>query len=173
MAGRATLTTVPSRKAIPEPKTATASTQRPRPLLAGLERSDDRVPADLRVGAGVAVWRAIAAADMSALQADAQMQPRIAPGQALLASLHGLRESPDLDVIEVRASRHRNINEGRLAPQPRLLKVEPAPPPPHHIGADLARVPKPDELLALRGVDLVRHPLVGEGPLLDPIRVLD
>src|SRR5215208_901255 len=33
MSGSATLTTVPSRKAIPEPSTAMASTQRPGPLL--------------------------------------------------------------------------------------------------------------------------------------------
>ena len=32
MSGSATLTTVPSRNAMPEPSTATASTQRPAPL---------------------------------------------------------------------------------------------------------------------------------------------
>src|SRR5215216_2829390 len=57
--------------------------------------------------------------------------------------------------------------------QPRLLQVELALDPPHHLGADLASVPKPDELLALGGVDLVHHPLVGAGALLDPVAVLD
>src|SRR5919198_2416108 len=57
--------------------------------------------------------------------------------------------------------------------QPRLLQVELAFDAAHHVRADLACVAKPDQLLALCGVDLVHHPLVGEGSLLDPIRVLD
>ncbi len=44
MSGRATLTTVPSRNAMPDPSTATASTQRPGPL------------SKLTVSAGVDEW---------------------------------------------------------------------------------------------------------------------
>ena len=47
------------------------------PLLAG-------------VAAGVAVGRVIAAADLAALQADPQVQPLAAGGQALLAALDRL-----------------------------------------------------------------------------------
>src|SRR4249919_2541762 len=57
--------------------------------------------------------------------------------------------------------------------QPGLLQVELALDASHHIGADLASVAKPDELLALGGEDLVHQPLVGERTLLDPVLVLD
>jgi putative oxidoreductase len=46
--------------------------------------------------------------------------------------------------------------------EPRLLEVELALNPAHHVGADLAGVAKADQLPALGGVDLVHHPLVGE-----------
>ena len=47
----------------------------PVPVLARLERADDRVAALGRVGARVAVRRAVAAADLSALAAEAQVHP--------------------------------------------------------------------------------------------------
>ena len=75
----------------------------PGPGLAGLERADDRVAAALSVGAGVTVGRVVTTSDLAALQADAQMQPGVARGQAVLAALNGLGELGDVNVIEMGA----------------------------------------------------------------------
>jgi ribosomal protein S18 acetylase RimI-like enzyme len=61
----------------------------------------------VRVLAGVAVGRVIAAAGLPALEADAQVQPLAAGGEAFRASLDRLGQLGDLDVIEVRAGGHR------------------------------------------------------------------
>ena len=47
--------------------------------------------------------RVVAAADVAALEADAQVQPAAAGGQAVLAAGDGLGQLEDLDVVEVRA----------------------------------------------------------------------
>jgi hypothetical protein len=58
------------------------------------------------VSAGMTVGRVVAAPDPSALQADAQMQPLAAGGQALLAAFNRLGQPGDANVIEVGAGSH-------------------------------------------------------------------
>ena len=77
----------------------------PAPILPWLERADQRMVAAPGVSAGVLVGRVIAAAHLPALEADTQMQPRVADLQALLAAIHGLGKLRDLDLIEVGAGR--------------------------------------------------------------------
>ena len=69
----------------------------PRPLLARLERADYRVPARPGVLGGVAVGGVVAAADVAAGQADAQVQPGLADRQAVDAAVGGGRELGDQD----------------------------------------------------------------------------
>src|SRR5690349_14647647 len=64
------------------------------------------MPAALRVPAGVLVGGVIAAADLAALQADAQMQPRVARPQALLAALRGVGQLREMNVLQMGAGRH-------------------------------------------------------------------
>ena len=78
----------------------------PRPRLAGLERADQRVAAAACVCAGMAVGRVVAAADLAALQADAQMQPRFPRGQAFLTAIHRLGQLGDPNLIEMGAGGH-------------------------------------------------------------------
>ena len=70
----------------------------PRPVLARLERADDRVTGRAGVRARVAVGRVVAAADVAALQADAQVQPEAAGREAVLAAGDGLRAAGDVNV---------------------------------------------------------------------------
>jgi hypothetical protein len=56
---------------------------------------------------GVTVGRVVAAADVPALEADPQVQPRLALRQALFAAVDGLGQLRDLDVIEMGAGWHR------------------------------------------------------------------
>lgn len=56
-----------------------------------------------RVRAGMTIGRAVAAADPAALQADAQVQPGIASGQAVLAAGHRVGQLRDPDMVEVGA----------------------------------------------------------------------
>src|SRR3954466_13824513 len=70
----------------------------PRPVLARLERAHDRMAVGARVLAGVAAGRAVAAADVAALEADAQVDPLPAGREAVLAAVHGLGELEDLHV---------------------------------------------------------------------------
>jgi hypothetical protein len=51
----------------------------------------------------VARWRVIAAADVTAGQTDAQVQPHAAVAQAVLTAIDGLGELGDFDLVEVRA----------------------------------------------------------------------
>ena len=78
----------------------------PAPILAGLQRADQRVAAASSVGARVAVGRVVAAADLAALEADSQMQPWASRGQAILAARDGFRELGDVNVIEMCAGGH-------------------------------------------------------------------
>ena len=59
----------------------------PAPVLARLERLDDRVPGGVGVSASVPERRRVAAADLSAGQAQPQMHPRGAQAQAFRAAL--------------------------------------------------------------------------------------
>ena len=63
----------------------------PGPVLARLERANQRVLDALGVCRGVAVRRVVATADMAALEADAEVKPLAANGQAVLAALDGFR----------------------------------------------------------------------------------
>src|SRR4029078_6782231 len=78
----------------------------PAPVLSGLQRADDLVPARMRVRGRVLVRRAVAAADVAALQADAQVQPLAAHAQAVLAAVGRFRQLGDLDRVYVGAGGH-------------------------------------------------------------------
>src|SRR4051794_37072046 len=78
----------------------------PAPVLARLQRADDRVLGLSRVPARVLARRAVAAADVAAFQADAQVQPLAALAQAVLAAVGRLRQLGDLDRIQVCAGGH-------------------------------------------------------------------
>ena len=78
----------------------------PAPLLARLERADERVATASAVSARVAVGRVVATADLAALEADSEMQPRVSRGQAILAARDGLGELGDVNVIEMGAGDH-------------------------------------------------------------------
>jgi hypothetical protein len=58
------------------------------------------------VGGGVPVRRVVTAADVTAFEADPQVQPHPAFSQAVLASRHAVREIQDRDRVEVSAGRH-------------------------------------------------------------------
>jgi hypothetical protein len=68
----------------------------PTPRFPRLERLDDRVSRLLKMFGGVLVLGGIAAADVAALQTDAQMNPGIAAFQAFLAAVRGGLHIPDL-----------------------------------------------------------------------------
>src|SRR5207248_10793590 len=75
----------------------------PAPVLTGLDRAKDRVVLAVRVLARVTVRRAVAAADLAAGLAHAQVQPPAADLQALLAALDRLGRRRYLDPVEVAA----------------------------------------------------------------------
>lgn len=60
----------------------------------------------VRVRGGVAVGRLIAAPDVPALEADPQVKPLLARGQAVLAAIDPLGKLGDLDVVAVFAEDH-------------------------------------------------------------------
>src|SRR4051794_15538005 len=64
------------------------------------------MPAAVRVRGRVLVRRAVAAAHVAALEADAQVQPLAALAQAVLAAVGRLRQLGDLDRVQVRAGGH-------------------------------------------------------------------
>src|SRR3954452_18371818 len=77
----------------------------PRPVLAGLQRADDRVLRFGRVLGGVSVGRGVAAGDVPACAAGAQVDPGAADAQAVLAAgelLGGI----DLNLVEMCACGH-------------------------------------------------------------------
>jgi hypothetical protein len=59
----------------------------PTPILARLKRLDDRVTGRVEMLSRVPVWRGIAAADMAAGEAQAQMYPPTADPQAIFAAV--------------------------------------------------------------------------------------
>src|SRR4051794_2852478 len=71
----------------------------PRPVLARLDRAHDRVIVAPGVRARVAVGRAVAAADVAALEADAQMGPSRAHAQAGPAAVDGPRQFGGVGVV--------------------------------------------------------------------------
>ena len=79
----------------------TSSDVTPAPCFTRLERPHDRMCGRMKVPGGMLVLRRVAAADMSAGQADAQMHPPIADAQALLAAARARMHRHD--AIEVRA----------------------------------------------------------------------
>jgi hypothetical protein len=72
------------------------------PVFIWLSRADDGVMRRFKMLAGMLILRLIAAAHMAALQAHAQVQPRLAQLQALLAALR-VRLYAFLDRSNVRA----------------------------------------------------------------------
>src|SRR4030095_3909317 len=75
----------------------------PAPVLARLGRADDRVPALSGMRRRVAGRGGVAAADLPAGHAHAEMDPAAADLQALLAAFDRLREGGHLDLVEVAA----------------------------------------------------------------------
>jgi hypothetical protein len=61
------------------------------------------VPAGVGVRGGVAVWRVVAASDVTALQADPQVKPGLTRGQALFATGNLFGKLGELDVVAVLA----------------------------------------------------------------------
>ena len=78
----------------------------PGPLFIGLKRADDRVAGRVRVCGGVAVRRLVTAADVPAFEADPQVEPLLAGGQAILAPIDPFRQLDDPQVIAVAAEGH-------------------------------------------------------------------
>ena len=64
----------------------------PAPVLIRLERLDDGVPGGVEVGGGVPVLRVVAAADVPADLAQAQVHPLVAYPQAVLAAVGARRD---------------------------------------------------------------------------------
>src|SRR6266851_1885762 len=77
----------------------------PAPVLARLERPDDRMSGLVEMRGGVFVRGAVAAADMTTLHAEPKVHPRAAHAQAVLASVGAGRDLTDL--VEMRANVHR------------------------------------------------------------------
>src|SRR5690242_16711813 len=78
----------------------------PRPLLARFEGADQRMALRLRVSARVTIWRVIAAADLSTLETDSEVEPRIPNLQTLLAPLDRVGKLRDLDLVEMSTGGH-------------------------------------------------------------------
>src|SRR5262249_32661294 len=75
----------------------------PVPVLARLERADERVRAHARVRRRMPVGRRVAAANVTAREADAEVQPLVACPKAVLAAVDRGRQLEHLDLVEVRA----------------------------------------------------------------------
>src|SRR4051794_4056023 len=75
----------------------------PVPVLARLERPDDRVTGVTVVAGGVPVGRVVAAADDAALCAASEVHPAVAGLQALLAAGHPRAAFRVLDGVQVGA----------------------------------------------------------------------
>ena len=73
----------------------------PGPLLARLERADERVAAASTVCARVSVGRVVTTADLAALEADPQMNPSAARCEAVDASVDGLRQVGNQNVLQM------------------------------------------------------------------------
>jgi hypothetical protein len=75
----------------------------PAPVLAGLERADDRMRCGVMVGGCMAVGGLVAAADVTAGEADPRMEPLTAVAQTVLAAVDRGRELVHLDLIKMGA----------------------------------------------------------------------
>src|SRR3954464_13042597 len=75
----------------------------PAPVLARLRRADQGMALVVEVGGGVAIRGVVAAADLAAHQALAEMDPAPSDLEALLAPLDGVGKVGDVDLIEMRA----------------------------------------------------------------------
>src|SRR5262249_29449901 len=75
----------------------------PHPVLARLGGADQRVGRLVEVRGRVAVRRVVAAADLAAHEALAEVHPVAADLEALLAPGHGPELTRDGDLVEVRA----------------------------------------------------------------------
>src|SRR3954447_321171 len=134
IAGRATLTIVPSIVATPEPRIAATSVRRwrrvisapagssrpgsrfdregdvvdvaPDPVLARLGRARDRVRVVPRVPARVPIRGRVAAADLPAARAHPQVHPAAADREPLLATLDRVGEGREADLVEMGAVGH-------------------------------------------------------------------
>lgn len=78
----------------------------PAPVLAGLERVDQRVAGLSIVRCRVLVRRVIATPNMATAEADPQMQPYSARPQAVLAARDSLGKLCDLDLVEMGTRGH-------------------------------------------------------------------
>src|SRR5207249_3659465 len=92
----------------------------PAPVLARLERADDRVRRCVMVGGRMAVGRVVAAADVTARQTDAEMEPLAAAAQAVLAAVHLGGEFTHLDLVEMGAGARRGSHAGERSGAPSL-----------------------------------------------------
>jgi hypothetical protein len=63
--------------------------------------------------AGVAVGRAVAAADLAALETDPQVEPFVSGDEAVFAAFDGIRQVGDLDVVEMGAGAGHGVNASR------------------------------------------------------------
>src|ERR1700694_4207354 len=77
----------------------------PAPILARLERPDDRVVHAVEMGGGVSVRRAVTAAHMAAGHAQPQVHPTSPDLEAVLAAVGAGGDGADL--VEMLANRHR------------------------------------------------------------------
>src|SRR3981081_727248 len=84
----------------------------PAPILARLEGLDDRVLGRVEMLSGVAMGRGIAAADMAAGQAQAQMHPGAADPQAILAARGARRDGADCFPMRVGPGAPGNGSDG-------------------------------------------------------------
>ena len=79
----------------------------PRPIFAGLEWTDDRVPGPTGMCRGMSVGGRVAATDMAARQAHSEMDPRRADQEAVFASISRRRDV--MHLIEVAANKHQSV----------------------------------------------------------------
>src|SRR5436189_3212863 len=97
----------------------------PAPVLPRLGGANDRMTGLVRVRGRVPVRRRVAATDLAAAHAHAQMHPARADLQALLTTRDRLGERRDGDLVEMTARRgHRTNPPGRVR---RTLLVAPSP----------------------------------------------
>ena len=94
---------------------ATSSTKHQRPVLARLERADDRVLGCARRARSRAGWASRRSSRRGRTPGRCAGAATAAGGQAVLAAVDGLGQLGDLDVVEVGAGRHgRPLGQGRV-----------------------------------------------------------